>query len=173
MQQRTGSAFAEALVGGALALGDRWHERIAVDLAVGVVQGHADLDAAVLEDHHVVDVLARPELQVAVAPHPHQILRAPRRERGQRALMLVGIDDHLRRSERRLKSGEAIVENRDLEGGKRDLGRGCARAGGTQRAVVGRRQERAVLTVDRVVHLLAAQLVEAQLAHASPSPACV
>ena len=50
---------AEALVGRQLQRGNGRQERVAVDLAVGVVQRDADLDAAVLEDHHVVDVRPR------------------------------------------------------------------------------------------------------------------
>ena len=75
--------------------------------------------------------------------------------------MVVGVDDDLGRAVGRLEGGKAVVEDRDLEGGERDLGLRSSRSRRAQRAVIARRQERALLAVDRVVDLLAAQLVEA------------
>ena len=108
--------------------GDRRQERVAVDLPVRVVQRDADLDAAVLEDVDVLDVLARAELRVAVAPHPHQRLGALGRQRAERAVVVVGVDDHLGRAARRLERREAVVEDDDLEALERDLGLRAARA---------------------------------------------
>ena len=86
--------------------------------------------------------------------------------------MIVGVHDHLGRAVGRLEGGEAVVEHGDLEArrtGSRSAGPpGRGRA---QRAVVARRQEGAVLAVDRVDDLLAAQLLEAQLAHARSASA--
>ena len=129
------------------------------------MQGDADLDAAVLEDHHVLDVLARAELLVAMAPHPHQRLRSLRCQRREGAVVRIGVDDDLGRPQRRLERGEAIVKDGDLEGGHRDLGLRAAGPRRVQRAVFARGQKGAVLPVDRVDDLLSAELVEAQLAH--------
>jgi hypothetical protein len=135
-----------------------------------VMQRDADLHAAVFEDEHVVDVIACAELHVAVAPDPHQRLGALGRERGERAFVFVCVHDDLGRAVRGLEGGEAIVEDRDLEGGDGDL---CfvsrpplSGARGAQRAVVAIRQEGALLPVDGVGDLLAAQLLEAKLTHA-------
>ncbi len=80
--------------------------------------------------------------------------------------MVVGVDDHLGGAVRRLEGGEAVVEDGDLEAREGDLGRRPAGQRGVERAVVAGGQERAFLAVDRVDDLLAAQLGEAQLAHA-------
>ena len=90
----------------------------------------------------------------------------PGREPTEGAVVVVGVDDHLGGAERRLERGEAVVEHGDLECRERDLGLRSPRLGGVERAVLARRQERAVLAVDRIDDLLAAQLLEAQLAHA-------
>ena len=79
--------------------------------------------------------------------------------------MIVGVHNDLGRPLGRLERGEAVLENRDLKCRKRNLrlrapGLRCA-----QRAVVARRQECALLAVDRVDDLLAPQLLEAQFAH--------
>jgi len=131
------------------------------------MQGDADLHAAVFEDEHVVDVIACAELHVAVAPDPHQRLCPLGRERAERAFVFVCVHDHLGCAVRRLEGGEAIVEDRDLEGGDGDLGGRPSRAGRAQRAVVAIGQEGALLPVDRIGDLLAAQLIEAKLAHAA------
>ena len=47
---------------------DRRHERVGVELAVGMRERHADFDAAVLELEDVVDVVALAELEVAIGP---------------------------------------------------------------------------------------------------------
>ena len=128
-QQRARRAAAEARVGGELEPRHGRQERVAVDLPVGMVQRHADLDPAVLEDQHVLDVRARAELLVALAPDPHQRLGALGRERPERVVVTIGVHDHLRRPARRLEGGEAVLEHRDLEGGERDLRLLPARAG--------------------------------------------
>ena len=79
--------------------------------------------------------------------------------------MAVGVDDDLGRPEWCLEGRKAVVEDGDLEARKGDLARLAAGAGGVQRTVVARGKERALLAVDRVDDLLAAQLLEAQLAH--------
>ena len=63
-QQRTWRAAAEAPIRLQLQFGHRRQERVGVNLAVGMMQRHADLHPAILEDKHVVHILARPELQV-------------------------------------------------------------------------------------------------------------
>jgi hypothetical protein len=44
--------------------------------------------------------------------------------------MVVGVDDHLGGTRRRLEGREAVLEDDDLEGRARDLGRLAARSGG-------------------------------------------
>ncbi len=51
-----------------LAGGNRRHERIRVDLSVRMMKRHPDLDTAVLERVHVLDIGACAELDVAVRP---------------------------------------------------------------------------------------------------------
>jgi hypothetical protein len=85
--------------------------------------------------------------------------------------VVVGVDDHLGGTGRRLESREAVLEDDDLEARARDLGRLAARPGGAQRAVLAARQEGAILAVDRVDDLLVAQLVVADLAQLEGSTA--
>src|ERR1019366_4138349 len=126
----------------------------------------AHLHAAVLEDQHVLDVGPRRELLIALPPRPYQRLCALRLEPGEGPVMVVGVDHDLGRPRRRLEAREEVVEDDDLIRREGDLGLWPARARRTQRAVILGRQERAVLAVDRVDDLLAAQLVEAPQAHA-------
>jgi hypothetical protein len=134
------------------------------------VERHPHLDAAVLEDEDVLDVLARPELGVTVAPHPDERLRPLRLEAAERALVLVRVDDDLGVALRRDEGGEAILEHGDLEGRLRDLGDRASRPGRAEGAVGLARQEGALLPVHGVHDLLAAQLVVAALAHTAPEP---
>ena len=92
-----------------------------------MVQRDSDLDAAVFEDQHVLDVRARPQFGVALAPYPHQRSGTLGRERRERAVVAVGVDDDLGGAARRLERGEAILEDRDLEGLEGDLGLGSSR----------------------------------------------
>ena len=169
-EQRTRRASPQAPVRCHLELRHRGQERVPVDLPVRMVKGDAHLDAAVLEDEHVVDVLSRAELGVAMAPHPHQGLGPLGRERPEGGSVIVGVHDDLRCSVGRLEGREAIVEDRYLVGGHRDLGLGTTRVGWAQRALRAGGQKRPLLPVDRVRDPLAAKLVEAQLAHGRPGP---
>jgi hypothetical protein len=78
--------------------------------------------------------------------------------------VIVGVDDDLGGADGRLEGREAVLEDDDLEGRASDLGGLSAGPRGAQRAMIGRRQEGAVLALDRVDDLLVAQLVVADLA---------
>ena len=167
-QQRARCASPEALVGGDLQPRHGRHEGIRVDLAMRVAQGDPHLDPAIFEDEHVVDVLACAELLITLTPDPHQRLGALACERSERRVVVVRVHDHLGRPLGRLERRKAVVEHHDLKCGKRDLGLWTARLRRAQRAVIARRQKRALLAVDRIDDLLTPQLLEAELAHRDP-----
>ena len=98
-----------------------------VDLAVQVAERRADLDAVVLERHHVV-VAVGPERRRALAQHGDEVDQLRRRQLGERCQGVVGgVDDHLAptgraggqpvpaRDRRRGHRREAVVEHGDLE----------------------------------------------------------
>ena len=165
-QQLALRASAQAGVGLQLARGHRRQERIGVDLPVRMMQRDAHLDAAVLERQHVVHLRARPQLEVAVAPDPHQRFSRARKTasrtspRGRRCRPPPPPPRAVR-AER--ESGYRTPRSRSWQTESRWARRLARR---TQRTVVGRRQERALLAFDRINDLLAAQLVEAQLVQA-------
>lgn len=105
-----------------------------------------------------------------MAPHPHQRLGAIRRQGAERAVVLIRVDDDLRGTVAVREGREPIVEDRYLEALERDFGGRAARPCRAQRAVVGGRQEGALLPVNRVDDLLTAELVEAALAHPDRDP---
>src|SRR3712207_7859787 len=50
----------------------RSHERVRINLSVRMMQGHTDLDAAILEGKNVLDVRPGAELDVPVSPDREQ-----------------------------------------------------------------------------------------------------
>src|ERR1035437_6987598 len=71
------------------------HERVGIDLSVRVVQGDADLLAAVLEGEHVLDGLERGQLAGAVGPDVHDSPGPFRRQRREAGAMVAGEADDL------------------------------------------------------------------------------
>ena len=84
-----------------LARRDRRDERIGVDLPVRMVQGDADLDAAVLEREHVLHFRPCAELDVPVRPDLEQQLDVRKRQRPERGTRVLGEHHHLGGAERR------------------------------------------------------------------------
>jgi hypothetical protein len=72
LHDRAGAAAAGGVAVGAghvqLAGGPRGHERVGVDLAVGMMQGDPDLLAPVLEREHLLHPLQRAQLEGPVGP---------------------------------------------------------------------------------------------------------
>ncbi|KPC67388.1 hypothetical protein ADL26_20860, partial [Thermoactinomyces vulgaris] len=83
------------LRGGEVLAGLRGDVRVAVDLAVRVVQGHADLDAAVLEAEDLCDVAAGGKLGGALGERPDDEGDAFGGEVDERGVVVVGEDDDL------------------------------------------------------------------------------
>src|SRR5674476_288179 len=77
------------------------HERVGIDLSVRVVQGDADLLAAVLEGEHVLDGLERGQLAGAVGPDVHDSPGPFRRQRREAGAMVAGEADDLAAAQRR------------------------------------------------------------------------
>ena len=144
--------------------------------------------APVLEDEDVADELPGAQLQVPVLPDAGEVVDPFERHRGQRVLVPGGVDDHLadtlRRFHRRkrhrgngglggvgLERWELVLEDHDVIGRVRHLGRETAGPGGAERTIVRRRQERPVLAVGRGDHPLFEERMPAQLGHLSPLPA--
>lgn len=122
-----------------------------------VVQGDPDSLAAVLENVHVGDLRARPQLEGAVSPDGDQPLDLGDAGSREGRRVLRGIDDDLAHAHRRTDGGQlgplhrrlgpvamerrkAILEDDDLEVGPIDLGGRVTGARRTERAEVGRRQ---------------------------------
>lgn len=138
-------------------------ERVGEDLAVRVVQAHPDVLAEVLEAVHLLDVGQRGELGGAVRPGLHHGLGLRERERGERGVVVGGEADHLAPAARVVQRRKPVLEHRDLVVGRGDLG-GPAGLGRAERAVVGGRQQRAVLPVAGDGHPLVGERVVPQLA---------
>src|SRR5207253_4445435 len=128
--------------------GDEW---ISVDLSVRVMQGYPHRLAPVLENEDVLDVLTRRQRPIPVRPDLDQQVHPLRGQRAERALVLVGVDDHLAHTRARLypnarlprpvargeHAGKTIFEDGRVEAGRRDLRRMSRRrsAKGTLRPV--------------------------------------
>src|SRR3954469_19023861 len=84
----------------------RRNHRVAVDLTVRML----DRGGTVLEDEHVPDLVARAELAVAVGPHVDERLDPFRAELGERGVMAIAVDDHLRGPLRRRKLVQLVAE---------------------------------------------------------------
>jgi hypothetical protein len=144
---------------------------------VRVAQRHPDLDAAVLERHHVLDLRQRADFTGAVRPDLQQQLDLIERQGAERGVRVLGEDDHLAdpAGRRRVDDGrrrvvrdwhhrrEAVVEHRHLVLSHGQLGRKARIARRPERVVLGRRQERPVLAVARIRDPLPAQRVPAEM----------
>ena len=75
--------------------GPRRHRVVAVDLAVGMGDGGADLGAAVLEHEHVVDVVAGAERRGALGPQVDHLAGAGDAERGEGGVVVGRVEHDL------------------------------------------------------------------------------
>src|SRR3712207_2007341 len=138
------------------------NERVAVDLAVRVVQRHPYRLALVLEDKDVVYVVEGAQLLVTVRPHLDEVAYSPLRQPGHGLLVFVGVDDDLghpvsRRGGRKRGAGlvglgglrdvggELVLEDDDVVGLPGYLGREAAWLCRAQGTVLGGWEEGAVL----------------------------
>ena len=126
-----------------------------------MVQRDADLDAAVLEREHVLDVVARAELLVAVGPDVEQQLEVPQRQRPERRRRVLREHDDLAdaragprvgtieraadRAPASVKRRKEVLEHRDVPAARRHFGRVRRIGRRRERVVLRRRQERPVL----------------------------
>ena len=153
-------------------------ERVGVDLAVGVRERDAHLDAPVLEFEDVVHVGAFAEFDVAVGPDSRDEIEPRQRQRAERRRWVLGEDHDLagaaarpcRHAERRraVRGGDErrkqILEHGDFPRARGELGRVERVGGHGQRVELGRRQERPVLPVARVGNPLAPEWMPAEMA---------
>src|ERR687889_521436 len=161
-------------------------ERVAVDLAVRMVQGHPYRLALVLKDKDVVHVAEAAQLVVTVGPHLNEVANPPLRQPGQGLLVLVGVDDDLGHpASRRGRckrgaglvglgcvrdvGGELVLEDDDVVGLAGYLGREAALLCRAQGTVLGRREEGAILAVGGVSNPLAQRRVPPELVQPLPS----
>src|SRR5215218_611045 len=160
-------------------------EGVAVDLAVRMVQGHPYRLALVLENKDVVHVVEGSQLLVTVGSHLDEVEYSPLRQPGQGLLVLVGVDDDLghpasRRGRRKRGAGlvglggirdvggELVLEDDDIVGLAGYLGWEAARLCRAQGAVLGGREEGAVLAVGSKGDPLAQRRVPPELVQPLP-----
>ena len=185
-EQVRAPALAVALCGVQDPAGPRSDEGVAIDLTVGVVQGHPDLLTAVLE---AVDLLHSGHLQQRLAAGGPGVdhraharggglcqlggvvigeaddFAAPRAGLDQSGGLLLGVAGAQQVRGDRLvaaEGGEAVLEDGDVVLGLRDLA-GALRGGGAQRALVAAGQMGAVLPSRGDGHPLLEEGVEAHL----------
>jgi len=147
-----------------LPLKDRWHERIGIDLAMGVMQGDADLLASIFVNVDVAHVWQPAELQRAVGPDFDEIPDALHRLPAERGFVLSGVADHLAAPVLPGVGGEAVLEHCDLIVGKRDLRFQATRASRAERAELSRRLIGSILPPGRSGDPLALERMPAKLA---------
>ena len=128
-------------------------------------EGHADLDAAVLEAEHLRDTGSRHQVGGAMAPGVHDEACVRMAEVGERPKVVAGEADHLATagaSRCTGETGKAVLEHDDVVVGSGNLSRQAGRVW-AQRAVGGIRHVGAVLTLRRDRDPLTGLPVEAQL----------
>src|SRR5712692_2039710 len=149
-----------------LALEDGWNEGIGVDLAVWMAERYPNRLTAVLEDVDVAHFRQPAEFPGAVAPHLDQVLDVVERLLTQRGIVDGCVADHLAAALIAGESRETVLEDRDVVIRLGDLRFELARPRRAQRAVVGRRMIRAVLSPGCDGDPLLEQGVPAKLAQA-------
>ena len=158
--------------------GPRRQERVRVDLAVRMRQGDADLGASVLEAEDLLHVRQSGQRQRAVRPRVDDGTHAPRRQSGERGIVVRGEahdlaapstaallpQPRLRTQVRPGRQGgegrEPVLEHDYVVGGRRNLRRPRWR-GRAERALVVRREVRPALPVIGLADPLVEQRVVA------------
>src|SRR5438270_12062551 len=153
-------------LGAQLLLNDRRHERVSVDLSMGMAQGDADSLASVLEDVDITHPGQPREIKGAIAPHLDEILDVLDGLLAQGRIVVRRVADDLAATLLAAVGGIAILEHGDVVVRLWDLGLHVTWAGRAKRTVIGGRMVRSVLTPGRDSHPFLEQRMPSQLAHA-------
>jgi hypothetical protein len=153
------------------------YEWIGINLAVRMMERHANFDAAILEGKHILNLVARSERCVPIGPDVHQELEVRQRQQAERCRGILREHHHFadpaaRRgghAERWRRVGcqgerwKHVLENGDVPRTGGNLRRMPRIAARRKRVVLRRRKKCSVLPMAGVCHPFAAQRMPSQV----------